>query len=363
MRMFSPGANERVQPIGWTEPYNPSPLAMTRWSQDHGGSRPVPQSRLPGIFQRAGRRCAAIPPLPPVWVAALGRRASGPEAARLLRLSRGRRRRRLGHADQAGSRRETFAGRYQIVRQLGRGGMGVVYLAEDTRLDRQVALKLPMLWGDEDPEFLHRFYREARSAARLRHPSICRVYDVGEHDAQPYLTMEYPEGVLLSDYLKKLQPDGASGSNPAGAQLGEVMDAAHQQGIVHRDLKPANIMLDLKVGPIVMDFGLGATGGPRGVAGTRRPADGDAGLHAAGAVPGKARCDRAAERRVQPGGDPLRAAHRSSPLRGQRLRDPRQAAEGGAAGAGVDSYRTGPGTGRDLPPRTWRGRPGTALAR
>ena len=76
----------------------------------------------------------------------------------------------------------TFAQRYEIVRQLGRGGMGVVYLAKDKRLDRHVALKIPFLWGDEDAEFLHRFYREARAAAGLRHPNICRVFDVGEHD-------------------------------------------------------------------------------------------------------------------------------------------------------------------------------------
>ena len=99
----------------------------------------------------------------------------------------------------------TFAQRYEIVRQLGRGGMGVVYLAKDTRLERDVALKIPFLWGDEDAEFLHRFYREARLAAGLRHPNICRVFDVGEHDGQPYLTMEHLEGVLLSDQLKRRQ--------------------------------------------------------------------------------------------------------------------------------------------------------------
>ena len=97
----------------------------------------------------------------------------------------------------------TFAQRYEIVRQLGRGGMGVVYLAKDTRLERDVALKIPFFWGDEDPEFLHRFYREARAAAGLRHPNICRVFDVGEHEGQPYLTMEYLEGVLLSEHLER----------------------------------------------------------------------------------------------------------------------------------------------------------------
>jgi serine/threonine protein kinase len=151
----------------------------------------------------------------------------------------------------------TFAQRYEIVRQLGRGGMGVVYLAKDKRLDRQVALKLPTLWGDEDEEFLHRFYREARAAAGLRHPNICRVFDVGEHDGQPYLTMEYLEGELLSEHLKGRQaPMEPPEAVRLVRELAQVMEAAHQQGIIHRDLKPANIMLDLKAGPIVMDFGL-----------------------------------------------------------------------------------------------------------
>jgi tetratricopeptide (TPR) repeat protein len=151
----------------------------------------------------------------------------------------------------------TFAGRYEVIRQLGRGGMGAVYLAKDTRLDRQVAVKFPFLWGDDDPEYLQRFYREARAAAGLRHPNVCRVYDVDEHEGQPYLTMEYLEGVLLSSHLKTLsKPMELHEAIRLVRKLARVMDTAHRQGIVHRDLKPANIMLDPKVGPIVMDFGL-----------------------------------------------------------------------------------------------------------
>ena len=135
--------------------------------------------------------------------------------------------------------------------------MGVVYLAKDTRLERDVALKIPFLWGDEDAEFLHRFYREARLAAGLRHPNICRVFDVGEHDGQPYLTMEYLEGVLLSDHLKRRQaPMEPHEAVRLVRKLAQVMEAAHQKGIIHRDLKPSNIMMDQEVGPIVMDFGL-----------------------------------------------------------------------------------------------------------
>jgi Protein kinase domain len=106
-----------------------------------------------------------------------------------------------------------FAGRYTIVRQLGRGGMGAVYLAEDHELGRPVALKVPLITGDA-PEFLSRFRREARSAARLHHPNICPVYDVGEHNGQPYLTMAYIDGISLADFLRRrgapLEPDKAA---------------------------------------------------------------------------------------------------------------------------------------------------------
>jgi formylglycine-generating enzyme required for sulfatase activity len=151
----------------------------------------------------------------------------------------------------------TFAGRYQIVRPLGRGGMGAVYLARDNRLDRDVALKLPYLWGDEDSEFLHRFQREARAAAGLRHPNICPVYDVGEHEGQPFLVMAYIEGELLSDHLKKrTSPMEPQEALRLVRKLAQAMRVAHERGIIHRDLKPANIMLDLDAVPIVMDFGL-----------------------------------------------------------------------------------------------------------
>ena len=125
----------------------------------------------------------------------------------------------------------TFAQRDEIVRQIGRGGMGVVYLAKDKRLERDVALKIPFLWGDEDAEFLHRFYREARAAAGLRHPNICRVFDVGEHDGQPYLTMAYLEGVLLSDHLERRQaPMEPQDAVRLVRKLAQVMETAHRRG-------------------------------------------------------------------------------------------------------------------------------------
>jgi formylglycine-generating enzyme required for sulfatase activity len=151
----------------------------------------------------------------------------------------------------------SFAGRYTVIKLLGRGGMGIVYLARDTRLDRDVALKLPYVWGDEDSEFLRRFYREARAAASLRNPRICAVHDVGESQGQPFLVMAYIEGELLSDHIKKRNgPTEPQEAVRLVRQVAQAMAAAHARGIIHRDLKPANIMLDPEVGPIIMDFGL-----------------------------------------------------------------------------------------------------------
>ena len=149
-----------------------------------------------------------------------------------------------------------FAGRYTIVRVLGRGGMGAVYLAQDHELARSVALKVPFLNGDAS-EFVRRFRREARSLARLHHPNICPVHDVGEHDGQPYMTMAYIDGVSLADYLKRrgapLEPDKAV---RLVRQLALALQHAHEAGVVHRDLKPGNIMMTREGRPTVTDFGL-----------------------------------------------------------------------------------------------------------
>ena len=146
-------------------------------------------------------------------------------------------------------------GRYMLRRLLGKGGMGRVYLAHDSQLDRLVALKMPTLvegvagWRD-------RFLTEARSAATLSHPNVCPVHDVGEVAGQPYLTMAYIEGETLS---QKLARDGRLAPTEAVELVRTVaraMQEAHRRGIVHRDLKPANLMLDSNDRPIIMDFGL-----------------------------------------------------------------------------------------------------------
>jgi hypothetical protein len=169
---------------------------------------------------------------------------------------------------------ETF-GRYRIEKKLGQGGMGAVYLAHDTQLGRRVALKVPRLDGDANPEVLQRFDREARAAATLAHPNICPVYDVGEHGGVRYVTMAYVEGRSLAELIRGTR---ALPQRPVAAVVRKIALAlaeAHQRGIVHRDLKPANVMINSANEPVVMDFGL-----------ARRTGEDDARLTREGAILG-----------------------------------------------------------------------------
>ena len=134
------------------------------------------------------------------------------------------------------------------------GGMGEVYKARDTRLDRTVAIK--MLPGDfaADPERARRFEREARTISRLNHPHICALYDLGQYDGSSFLVMEYLEGESLAERLSK-GPLSLEEALRYATQIAEALAEAHQQGIVHRDLKPANVVLTKK-GAKLLDFGI-----------------------------------------------------------------------------------------------------------
>jgi serine/threonine protein kinase len=155
----------------------------------------------------------------------------------------------------AGALPEQF-GRYRIVRQLGQGGMGAVFLAHDTQLDRPVALKVPHFAPEDGPAARERFYREARAAAVLIHPNLCPVYDVGEHAGTTYLTMGYIEGRPLSELLKAGKPVSPRQAAQAVRRLALGLEEAHRHGIIHRDLKPSNIMINRRGEPVVMDFSL-----------------------------------------------------------------------------------------------------------
>jgi serine/threonine protein kinase len=147
-------------------------------------------------------------------------------------------------------------GRYRIIRALGKGAMGTVYLAEDTQIERQVDLKTPHFTEDPTGEQLERFFREARAAGNLRHPNICPIHDFGQIDGRHFITMAYIEGRPLSAFI---QPDNQQAERQIlllVRKLASALQEAHDHGVVHRDLKPANIMVDKKGEPIIMDFGL-----------------------------------------------------------------------------------------------------------
>lgn len=152
--------------------------------------------------------------------------------------------------------RETLAGRYELGEVLGRGGMGVVYRAQDRVLARVVAIKLLLEERADDPTFVARFEREARAAAALSHPNIVSVFDTGTDDGTRYIVMECVRGWSLGRLLHErgaLPPRQAA---EIGAQIANALSAAHQVGIVHRDVKPANVMVDETGTVKVLDFGI-----------------------------------------------------------------------------------------------------------
>ena len=147
-------------------------------------------------------------------------------------------------------------GRYRVRKKLGKGAMGAVYLAEDTLLQRRVALKTPTFDNDETGDLMKRFYREARAVANLKHPYLCAVYDVGEIDGRHYISMEFVPGNQLTEFISSHRPQGEKQALSAVRKIALAMHEAHTHGVIHRDLKPDNIMVNEKGEPVVMDFGL-----------------------------------------------------------------------------------------------------------
>ena len=224
---------------------------------------------------------------------------------------------------------------YEIEGELGRGGMGVVYKARQVRLNRVVALKMILAGAHADPDAAVRFLAEAEAVARLQHPNIVQIYEIGEHDGLPFFELEYVDGRQPGRAARR-HPLAAAArrrgwSRPWPAAIAE----AHRLGIVHRDLKPANVLLAADGTPKIADFGLAKRLDVESGLTRDRLDPGLAQLHGPRAGRGQGQAGRPGGRRLRPGGDPVRAADRPPAVPGGDGAGDARAGQDGRAGAAV----------------------------
>jgi serine/threonine protein kinase len=161
----------------------------------------------------------------------------------------------------------TFAGRYQIIEELGKGGMGKVYKAHDMEIKEKVALKLLKPEIASDAKTIERFRNEIRLARKIAHRNVCKMYDLGEERGTRFITMEYVDGEDLKRTIRRIGRLPVGKSIAIARQICEGLEEAHRLGVVHRDLKPGNIMLDKEGNARIMDFGIARSMRTKGITG------------------------------------------------------------------------------------------------
>jgi serine/threonine protein kinase len=162
----------------------------------------------------------------------------------------------------------TFAGRYQVIEELGRGGMGRVYKVFDTEVQEKVALKLLKPEIATDREAVDRFRNELKLARRIRHAHVCQMFDLNAHEGTPFITMEYVPGEDLKSMIRMSHQLSVGTAIHVARQVCEGLAEAHRLGVVHRDLKPQNIMIDRDGNARIMDFGIARSLKARSVTGS-----------------------------------------------------------------------------------------------
>jgi serine/threonine-protein kinase len=161
----------------------------------------------------------------------------------------------------------TFAGRYQIIEELGKGGMGRIYKVFDTKIREKLALKLIKPEIASDRETIERFSNELRLARKIRHKNVCQMFDLGKVDGTPYITMEYVAGEDLKSMIRMSKRLNIGTAVDIAKQICEGLAEAHALGVVHRDLKPSNIMIDKDGNVRIMDFGIARSLKGKGITG------------------------------------------------------------------------------------------------
>ena len=161
----------------------------------------------------------------------------------------------------------TFAGRYQVIEELGTGGMGKVYKVFDTEVKEKMALKLIKPEISLDQKTIERFRNELKTARKIRHKNICQMFDLSREEGAYYITMEYVPGEDLKNMIRMSKQLGLGTAVEIARQVCEGLAEAHRLGVIHRDLKPSNIMIDREGNVRIMDFGIARTIKERGITG------------------------------------------------------------------------------------------------